>query len=68
MNNSGGFDIAHALNSVTPTQILGVLLVAIFLFKKLIKWAVILGVLFIVVLPYVENSAAFDTLKTKLGL
>lgn len=67
MTTSSSSQITDLLNNVTPTQILGVLLVVIFLFKKLIKWAVILGVLFIVVLPYVENSAAFDSIKAKLG-
>lgn len=67
MTTSSTSQITDLLNNVTPTQILGVLLVVIFLFKKLIKWAVILGVLFIVVLPYVENSAAFDSIKSKLG-
>jgi len=67
MDTSSTSQITDLLNCVTPTQILGVLLVVIFLFKKLVKWAVILGVLFIVVLPYVENSTAFESLKAKLG-
>ncbi len=67
MDTSSNSQLVDLLNNITPTQILGVLLVVIFLFKKLIKWAVILGVLFIVVLPYVENSAAFESIKTKLG-
>ena len=50
----------------TPVQIAGAVLVVLFLFKKLVKWAVIVGAL-LVVLPYLSDSGAFDSIKTQLG-
>jgi hypothetical protein len=50
----------------TPVQIAGAVLVALFLFKKLVKWAVIVGAL-LVVLPYLNDNGFLDTLKSQLG-
>ena len=56
------------LDGITPLQILGALLFAIFLFKKLIKWAIILGALFIVVIPYLNDNGIIDQVRTQLGI
>ena len=50
----------------TPVQIAGAVLVILFLFKKLVKWAIIVGAL-LVILPYLNGNGAFDSIKTQLG-
>ncbi len=54
-------------NSFTPLQIGGVVLVILFLFKKLIKWAVIAAALFIVVIPYFNNHDVLNQIKDAIG-
>ncbi|MEI6405741.1 MAG: hypothetical protein WCO64_08230 [Actinomycetes bacterium] len=56
------------LNQISPIQIIGVVFVILFIVKKLIKWAVILGALFIVVVPYLDNNGYLDTIKNQIGL
>lgn len=56
------------LNQITPLHIVGIVLVVLFIVKKLVKWAIILGALFIVVLPYLDNNGYLDTIKSQLGL
>lgn len=68
MDSLTGAALPEFLNGVTPLQILGVVLVALFLFKKLIKWAIILGALFIVVIPYLNENGVLDRIKTQLGI
>jgi hypothetical protein len=53
--------------SFTPLQIGGAILVALFLFKKLIKWAVIVGALFIVVIPYLNDHDVVHQIKNVIG-
>ena len=54
-------------SSYTPVQIAGAALVVVFLFKKLVKWAIIVGALFILI-PYLNESGALDSIKNQLGL
>lgn len=68
MNSLTGAALPDFLSSVTPLQILGAVLVALFLFKKLIKWAIILGALFIVVIPYLNDNGVLDRVKSQLGI
>lgn len=68
MDSVTNFALPEILNGVTPLHILGVALVAIFLFKKLIKWAIILGALFIVVIPYLNDNGIIDRVRTQLGI
>lgn len=54
------------LRELTPLQWIGIVVVAVLIAKKLIKWAVILGV---VVAVYLLNDAgALDGIKSSLGL
>jgi hypothetical protein len=68
MDTINNFALPDILSGITPLQIVGVVLVALFLFKKLIKWAIILGALFIVVIPYLNDNGIIDQLKTQLGI
>lgn len=47
---------------------LGVVLIVFFLAKKLIKWAVIIGLLLVVVLPYLDEQGYLESVKSLLGL
>lgn len=47
---------------------LGVVLIVFFLAKKLIKWAVIIGLLLVVVLPYLDKQGYLESVKSLLGL
>ncbi len=67
MNSINGLQLPDFLSNVTPMQIVGVAFVVIFLFKKLIKWAIILGALFIVVIPYLNDNGTIEQIRTKLG-
>ena len=53
-------------DTFTPVQIAGAVLVALFLFKKLVKWAIIVGTLF-VLLPYLNENGGLDSIRTQLG-
>lgn len=59
--------ISQITTSFTPLQIGGAILVALFLFKKLIKWAVIAAALFIVVIPYVNEHDVVNQIKGVIG-
>lgn len=54
-------------DTFTPVQIAGAVLVVLFLFKKLVKWAIIVGALFVLI-PYLNESGALDSIKNQLGL
>lgn len=56
------------LESFSVLNWLGIVLVVFFLAKKLIKWAVIIGLLLVVVLPYLDQQGYLDSIKNLLGL
>ena len=58
--------LSQITDTFTPVQIAGVVVVALFLFKKLVKWAIIVGALFVLI-PYLNNSGALDGIKSQLG-
>jgi hypothetical protein len=45
------------------SYILGIVLVVVFLAKKLIKWAIIFAVLMFFVLPYLDEQGYLDSVK-----
>jgi hypothetical protein len=52
------------LFSTAPVSyILGIVLVVIFLAKKLIKWAIVFAVLMFFVLPYLDEQGYLDPIK-----
>jgi hypothetical protein len=52
------------LFSTAPiSYILGIVLVVIFIAKKLIKWAIVFGVLMFFVLPYLDEQGYLDPIK-----
>ena len=56
------------LESFSVLNWLGIVIVVFFLAKKLIKWAVIIGLLLVVVLPYLDQQGYLDSIKSLLGL
>ena len=60
--------MSNLLSNYPQLALVGVALAAVLLVKKLVKWAIILGVLFVVVLPYLDQSGALDGIKSQLGL
>ena len=58
--------ISQITETFTPVQIAGGVLVVLFLFKKLVKWAIIVGALFVLV-PYLNENGALDSIKSQLG-
>jgi hypothetical protein len=52
------------LFSTAPiSYIIGIVLVVIFLAKKLIKWAIVFAVLMFFVLPYLDEQGYLDSIK-----
>jgi len=52
------------LFSTAPiSYIIGIVLVIIFLAKKLIKWAIVFAVLMFFVLPYLDEQGYLDSIK-----
>jgi uncharacterized membrane protein len=52
------------LFSAAPiSYLIGIVLVIIFLAKKLIKWAIIFAVLMFFVLPYLDEQGYLDSVK-----
>ena len=50
-------------SSFPVSYILGIVLVVIFIAKKLIKWAIIFAVLMFFVLPYLDEQGYLDPIK-----
>jgi hypothetical protein len=50
-------------SSAPISYILGIVLVLIFIAKKLIKWAIIFAVLMFFVLPYLDEQGYLDSIK-----
>lgn len=55
--------IADYISSVPVSYILGIVLIVIFIAKKLIKWAIVFAVLMFFVLPYLDEQGFLDSLK-----
>jgi len=45
------------------SYILGIVLVVIFIAKKLLKWAIVFAVLMFFVLPYLDEQGYLDSIK-----
>lgn len=55
--------ITDSIASVPVSYILGIVLIVIFIAKKLIKWAIIFAVLMFFVLPYLDEQGYLDSVK-----
>jgi hypothetical protein len=55
--------IADSISSVPVSYILGIVLIVIFIAKKLIKWAIVFAVLMFFVLPYLDEQGYLDSVK-----
>ena len=51
------------LSAAPISYLIGIVLVIIFLAKKLIKWAIIFAVLMFFVLPYLDEQGYLDSVK-----
>ena len=56
------------LTQFSPIQIIGLVFVAVFIAKKLLKWAVIVGILLVVVYPYLSHTGTFEQVRNQLGV
>ncbi len=56
------------LTQLSPIQIVGIIFVAIFIAKKLLKWAIIVGILLVVAVPYLTESGTFEQVRDQLGV
>jgi len=55
--------ISDSIASVPVSYILGIVLVIVFIAKKLLKWAIIFAVLMFFVLPYLDQQGYLDSIK-----
>ena len=55
--------ISDSISSVPVSYILGIVLVIVFIAKKLLKWAIIFAVLMFFVLPYLDQQGYLDSIK-----
>ena len=55
--------ISDFFANVSPSYLLGMILIVIFLVKKLIKWAIVFAVLMFFVLPYLDEQGYLDSVK-----
>lgn len=53
--------------SFSLVQVLGIVLVIVFLLKKLLKWAIIFAILMFFVLPYLDAQGYLDQIKSLLN-
>jgi hypothetical protein len=49
--------------NVSISYLLGLVLIVVFLVKKLIKWAIVFAVLMFFVLPYLDEQGYLDSVK-----
>jgi uncharacterized membrane protein len=54
---------ADLFSTAPISYLIGIVLVIIFLAKKLIKWAIIFAVLMFFVLPYLDEQGYLDSVK-----
>lgn len=57
-----------SITEMMPLLLIAAVVVGVMLVKKLIKWAIILGIVFFVALPYLDANGALDSIKSSLGL
>jgi hypothetical protein len=55
--------ISDFFANVSVSYLLGMVLIVIFLVKKLIKWAIVFAVLMFFVLPYLDEQGFLDSVK-----
>ena len=55
--------ISDFFASFSTTYLIGMVLIVIFLVKKLIKWAIFFAVLMFFVLPYLDEQGYLDSVK-----
>lgn len=60
--------MSGSITEMMPLLLIAAVVVGVMLVKKLIKWAIILGIVFFVVLPYLDANGALDSIKSSLGL
>jgi hypothetical protein len=55
--------ISEFFANVSVSYLIGMVLIVIFIAKKLIKWAIVFGVLMFFVLPYLDEQGYLDSVK-----
>ena len=55
--------ISYFFANVSVSYLIGMVLIVIFIAKKLIKWAIIFAVLMFFVLPYLDEQGYLDSVK-----
>jgi hypothetical protein len=55
--------ISDFFANVSMSYLIGMVLIVIFLVKKLIKWAIVFAVLMFFVLPYLDEQGYLDSIK-----
>jgi uncharacterized membrane protein len=55
--------ISDFFANVSVSYLIGMVLIVIFIAKKLIKWAIIFAVLMFFVLPYLDERGYLDSVK-----
>lgn len=55
--------ISDFFSSVSISYVIGLVLIVIFIAKKLIKWAIVFAVLMFFVLPYLDEQGYLDSIK-----
>lgn len=53
--------------SFSLVQVFGIVLVIVFILKKLLKWAIIFAILMFFVLPYLDAQGYLDQIKSLLN-
>jgi hypothetical protein len=53
--------------SFSLVQVLGIVLVIVFLLKKLLKWAIIFAILMFFVLPYLDAQGYLNQIKSLIN-
>jgi hypothetical protein len=59
--------VTNYFASFSLVQVLGIVLIVVFLFKKLLKWAIIFAILMFFVLPYLDAQGYLDQIKSFLN-
>jgi len=55
--------ISEFFANVSVSYLIGMVLIVIFIAKKLIKWAIVFAVLMFFVLPYLDEQGYLDSVK-----
>jgi hypothetical protein len=59
--------VTDYFSSFSLVQVLGIVLVIVFLIKKLLKWAIIFAILMFFVLPYLDAQGYLDQIKSLIN-